>query len=193
MNNTVLRMRTIPFSVSAVIGDFGSGKTNLLTAIAKMNDGKRQIFANFTLKDIDYKPIDIDDLAKFPEWVHDCVILLDEGHVGANIYDVFEERIHDFAEFITQIRKRKVFMFWSSQIFDRVAKPLRLYTKYVFQMEPTMFDGVSYVTLVDIHNQAQVIYSRQIFDGRPFWGYFDTNEIIHRKKNKENDKKPLTT
>ncbi len=193
MNSPVLRLRTIPYSVISVIGDFGSGKTNLLTAIAKMNEGKRTIFANFTLYDIEYKPIDIDDLAEFPDWVRDCVILLDEGHVGANIYDVFEERIHDFAEFITQIRKRRVFLFWSSQIFDRVAKPLRLYTKYVFQMEASPYDGISLVTLMDYHNHGQIIYAHQIFDGRPYWGYFDTTEIIHRKKKKENDKKPLTT
>ena len=187
MNNP-LRLRKLEYSINAVIGDFGTGKTNLLTAIAFMNKGIRSIFANFTLYDIEYTPIDIDDLAKFPDWVHDCVILLDEGHVGANIYDVFEERIHDFAEFITQIRKRRVFIFWTSQIFDRVAKPLRLYTKYVFQMEATIYEGISQVTLLDYKNYGQVIYAHQIFDGRPFWEYYDTEEIVKRNKNKENNK-----
>lgn len=192
MSSPVLRLRTIPFSVNAIIGDFGSGKTNLMTAIAKINVGKRDIYANFTLFNIPYKPIDIDDLAEFPEWVRDCVILLDEGHVGANIYDVFEERIHDFAEFITQIRKRRVFLFFTTQIFDRVAKPLRIYTKYVFQMVPSAYQGISYVTLLDRHDMNNPIYVNKPFDGRPYWDLFDTEEIIHRKKNKENDKKPLT-
>ena len=192
MNNAPLRLRKLPYSVNAIIGDFGTGKTNLLTAIAKMNDGVRKIFANFTLYEIEYTPIDIDDLAKFPDWVHDCVILLDEGHIGANIYDVFEERIHDFAEFITQIRKRHVFMFWTTQIFDRVAKPLRLYTKYVFQMEATEYEGISYVALLDYKNYGAVIYANKVFDGRPYWDMYNTDEIIRRKKIKENDKIPLT-
>lgn len=193
MSSPVLRLRTIPYSVNAVIGEFGTGKTNLLTAIAKINDGKRKIYANFTLYDLEFETIDIDDLAEFPEWVHDCVILLDEGHVGANIYDVFEERIHDFAEFITQIRKRKVFIFFTTQFFDRVAKPLRIYTKYIFLMEPTVYEGVSYVSLLDKNYPEKPIYSQKVFDGRPYWGYYDTTEIIHRKKKQENAKKPLTT
>ena len=193
MSSPVLRLRTIPYSVNAVIGEFGTGKTNLLTAIAKVNDGKRRIFANFTLYEMEFDPIDIDDLAEFPEWVHDCVILLDEGHVGANIYDVFEERIHDFAEFITQIRKRKVFIFFTTQFFDRVAKPLRIYTKYIFLMEPTQYEGVSYVSLLDKNNPERPIYSNKIFDGRPYWNYYDTTEIIHRKKKQEKTQKPLTT
>lgn len=191
MNNSLsLRLRTLPYSLNGIIGYFGTGKTNLLTAIAYANVGVRSIFANYTLYGIEYTPIDIDDLAQFPEWVHDCVILLDEGHVGANIYDVFEERIHDFAEFITQIRKRRVFMFWTSQLFDRVALPLRRYTKYVFQMEETIYEGISYITLLDYKDYGRVIYANKIFDGRPFWNLYDHEEIIHKRKIKENEKTP---
>jgi len=180
--------------ISCVIGDFGTGKTTYLTYLAKANAGKRNIYANFTLYGIWYTPISVEDLAGFPEWVNDGIVLLDEGHVGANIYDVFKKDVKEFAIFISQIRKRNIFVFWSSQFFSKVAKPLRDYTKYMYQFTEikdiynNQIKGTATVELFDLHNNYSYINTFN-FDGRPMFPYFDTKEIVTKSTKKSSGEK----
>ncbi|MDY0292682.1 MAG: hypothetical protein RBR02_10155 [Desulfuromonadaceae bacterium] len=169
--------------ISCVIGDFGTGKTTYLAYLARSNAEKRNIFANFTLYGIEYTPISVEDLANFPDWVKDGIVLLDEGHVGANIYNVFKKDVKEFSIFISQIRKRNIYVFWSSQFFSKVAKPLRDYTKYMFQFSEikdiygNQIKGTATVELFDLHNYYQYINTFN-FDGRPLFPYFDTKELV---------------
>lgn len=180
--------------ISCVIGDFGTGKTTYLTYLAKANVGKRNIYANFTLYGMWYTPISVEDLAGFPEWVHDGIVLLDEGHVGANIYDVFKKDVKEFAIFISQIRKRNIFVFWSSQFFSKVAKPLRDYTKYMYQFTEVkdiynnQIKGTATVDLFDLHNNYRYINTFN-FDGRSMFPYFDTKEIVTKSTQKSSGEK----
>lgn len=167
-------------SISCIVGDFGSGKTLFMTYLAYMNQNYRKIFANYHLNDIPYTYISINDLAKFPDELRNAIVLIDEGHVGANAYDVFKKDVRNIAQFITQIRKRNIVMFWSTQRFRRVALPLRELTKYFYEMHPTEYDGVSYVKIFDIDNNYEFI-KEFIFDGRKMFGKYDTEEIILNK------------
>jgi len=167
-------------SISCIVGDFGSGKTLFMTYLAYMNQNYRKVFANYHLKDIPYTYISINDLAKFPDELRNAIVLIDEGHVGANAYDVFKKDVRNIAQFITQIRKRNIVMFWSTQRFRRVALPLRELTKYFYEMHPTEYDGVSHVKIFDIDNNYEFI-KEFIFDGRKMFGKYDTEEIILNK------------
>ena len=163
-------------AVSCIVGDFGSGKSLFLTSLAFANNGKRKIFANFKLYDIEYTPMALEDIAKFPEELEDAIILLDEGHVGAHAYDFFKKDVRNVSTFITQIRKRNVVVFWSSQLFNKVAKGLRDYTHYSFEMYKTETAGISIIKVFDIFENRFI--KEIMLDLRDFFDKYDTKQII---------------
>lgn len=168
-------------SISCIVGNFGSGKTLFMTYLAYLNQGYRKIFANYHLKEIEYTYMTINELAEFPDDLRDAIVLLDEGHVGANAYDVFKKDVRKFSQFITQIRKRNIVMFWSTQRFRRVALPLRELTEFFYEMSATEIDGVSHIKIFNIDNDYEFI-KEFIFDGRPMFNKYDTEEIILLKE-----------
>ena len=172
----------IQYCINAVVGTFGTGKTLFTTYLAKLcHDNGMKVFANYHLKGIPYTYIEIKDLVKFPEGLENCIVVLDEGHVGANAYDVFKRDVRDLEIFATQIRKRKAYIFWTTQRFMRVAKPLRDLTEYAFQMTKTDIDGVATVDVFsDPNTYADYQYSFN-FDGRAYFKYYDTEEIIKKE------------
>jgi len=170
-------------SISCIVGDFGSGKTLFMTYLAYLNKDHRRVFANYHLKDIPYTHIDISDLATFRDDLRNAIVLLDEGQVGANAYDIFKKDVRDISQFITQIRKRNIIMFWSTQRFRRVALPLRELTKYFYEMQPTEVDGISHVKIFDIDNGYEFI-KEFMFNGIPMFNKYDTEEIIMKKETK---------
>jgi len=162
--------------INAVVGDFGSGKTLFLTYLANMNVGHRKIFANYTLYDIEYTPMAIEDVATFPPEVNNAIVLWDEGHIGAGAYDVFKKDVQKIAVFISQVRKRNLVIFWSSQIFTKPAKPLRDHTRYMYECHSVGVPGLSRIRVFDIYAEEQMI-NEFIFDGRELFNKYDTNEI----------------
>ena len=171
----------VEYPIVAVVGDRGDGKTVTMTALAYAyeKEGKK-IFANFTLIGIPYTKITFQDLADFPEYLSDGVVLLDEGHIGIDAYQVFNSRVQNITKFSTQTRKRKLIVLFSTQVFTTVAKRLRNMTNYIFECNKTNVKGVVNVNVYDrnqIKNGGGYIKSITI-DGRPFFDMYDTNEII---------------
>ena len=172
----------IPYPITALIGDRGDGKTLTLTAIAMTYHRQGQnVYANYTLKGIPFKKVDFETLASFPDWLHDGVVLIDEAHIGVDAYDFFSNRSRDIVKFTTQLRKRRLSMFYTTQIFTSVARRLRLLTNYTIECFRTETRGVIRLNLFDrsqLKSSLNGYIKTLIMDGRPFFQNYDTNEII---------------
>ena len=170
----------VEYPIISMIGDRGDGKTLTMTALAYMYHKLGfKIYANFRLINIPYEPITFEKLATFPDDLRDGVVLIDEAHIGADAYQVFRQRVQDITKFTTQLRKRRIILYFSTQIFTTVAKRLRQLTNYIFECNKTDIKGVIRVNVFD---RSMVInggyINTFIMDGRQFFDYYDTNEII---------------
>jgi hypothetical protein len=164
----------------AIIGDTGAGKTlsMLKIALQYQQDGMT-IFSNFKLIGVDYTPITFDDIIDFPEYLHDGVILLDEGHIGVDAYNFFSKKVKDITKFTTQTRKRKLIMIYTTQVFTQVAKRLRDLTNYIIECKETVTKGVIYARIFDRSKINNGGYLKAFYiDGRPLFDKYDTDEII---------------
>ena len=183
-------MLTTP-CITAIVGDFGSCKTLLMTALASMYQHEYKIFANYTLIGIKYTKINFEYLAEFPDELRNAIVLIDESSVSMNAYDVFKKDVRKISNFIIQIRKRNIYMFYTIQRWNRSAITLRELTKYFYEMLATEVSGVA---LIKVYNQFEdeTLVSETVFDGRRFFGMYDTEEIIKTKEKNEISQKPLT-
>lgn len=166
----------------ALIGDTGGGKTVTLTALGKMYAQMGyKIFANYTLIDTEYEHIEFNDIVDFPEYLHDGVILIDEAHIGTDAYAFFTQRVKEITKFATQTRKRRLIFIYTTQVFTQTAKRLRDLTTYIIYCDTTEIKDLFRLMVHDrtIDNQG---YLKTLYlHGRPFFKYYDTNEIIELK------------
>lgn len=163
----------------AIIGDTGGGKTLTMVGMAKKYyDAGMTVFSNFTLIGIPYQHIEFKDIVEYPEYLHDAVILIDEAHIGTDAYAFFSKDVKAITKFATQTRKRRLIFIYSTQVLTQVAKRLRSITTYIVYAQE--LKGLKGVISLDFHNRNpdnSYIKSR-IFDGRPYFGMYDTDEII---------------
>jgi len=179
------------YPIIGIVGRRGYGKTAFATAMAleSFADGYK-VIANYKL-DIDHIEMTLAELADLPDEVHDCVVIMDEFHMGADAYDFFTKRARSLTKFITQLRKRRVTFIYTTQYIQQIAKRIREQTDYIIMMRPVppsksgIFDAfvrdphLPYVEQIINHIRADL---REVF---PF---YDTSEIIDISKNEdEND------
>jgi len=107
------------------------------------------------------------------------VVLLDEIQIGADSYEIFKPSTKQITKFATQLRKRRITLFYATQDFKMAAKRLRGQTDYIIKFERTSIDGVANLQVFDmglpILDQCIKTF---IFDGRPYFDHYDTDEII---------------
>lgn len=170
----------IEYPIVAWLGDRGDGKTLSIVAIAYIySEMGYNIYANFTLKGIDFTRITFQDLADFPEYLKDGLVLLDEGHIGADAYQVFNSRVQNITKFATQTRKRRLTVFFTTQVLTQVARRLRNMTNYICECNKTNIKGVVKVNIYDKNKIGNGGFIKSItIDGRQFYDFYDTNEII---------------
>jgi len=177
------------YPIVGIIGRRGSGKTLYLSKLAtEYYRNNVPIFANFSL-DIPHYEIDFNEIATFPPYLHDCVLLIDEAHVGTDAYRFWSQIVKDITDFITQTRKLHITMYYSTQVFTQVAKRLRDQTDYIFQCEPLFINGVRKLDYfkVDIFDKFTDEYiATDVYNGKPYYDKYNTDELI--LKNRENDK-----
>jgi hypothetical protein len=167
--------------IICVLGERGAGKNLFMTAFAYMYDkvDKLSIFSNYHLIGIPYKYITFEDLASLPEYLNNSVVFMDEAHIGADAYEAFRKNVKAITTFSTQLRKRNIIFFWSTQRFNTVAKRLRQMTNYVVEVDKTHITGVINCRIYDRQQPASSSFINEfILDGRKFYNMYDTNEII---------------
>ena len=168
-----------PFPIITLVGKKGNGKSLTMTALGveyHLTDGLN-IFSNYDLYDVDYIPVSFKDLASFPEWLHDGVVLIDESHIGADAYAFFTQQTKDITKFMTQTRKRHLTILMTTQIFTQMAKRLRLLTDYIIECQRTNIEGVIRLDIYDKDNAYEHM-NGFFLDGRPYFKHYDTEQLI---------------
>ena len=172
------------YPISCVLGARGSGKTLFMTSLAYAyhKEGKK-IYANYHLIDIPYKHITFEELAALPAELNDAIVLLDEIQIGADAYEVFKKSNKMITVFATQLRKRKITLYYSTQVFTMVTKRLRQQTNYIIQCDPIQA-GITKISIFDRDKPFMDQYIKTFnFDGRPYFNKYDTNEVITFSEN----------
>lgn len=163
--------------VIAIVGERGSYKTCYAVSLAKAYaDQGINVFTNIDLFGIEYKPTHVDDLIKFPEWLRDGIIIIDEAHTGADSYKFLTTKVQKATKFITQIRKRRLNFVYITVDFSMIAKRLREQTDLMFYTT-LIKDPQAMVEVADKRNNHKLL-NRFIFDGSPYFPMYDTNQII---------------
>lgn len=171
----------VKYPITAIVGNRGSGKTCFMTFLAlKYHAEGKAIYSNYHLHNIPYKPMTLKEMAELPEELTNAVVLMDELHVGADSYDFMKSSSKAFYMFATQLRKRKVNWYYTTQIFTQVAKRIRMQTDYLITMENTKKEHLFNVHIYDrrkVENVNDPI-NRFTFDGTAYFSEYDTDEVI---------------
>jgi len=140
----------IQFPIIAVLGIRGDGKTLTTTVLAKQYEEQGiNVFCNYTLNDIKYRKVSFETIAKFPPWLKDGIVIMDEAHIGLDSYAFFNKRVKDITKFVTQLRKRRLVLFYTTQVFRTVALRLRQQTNYIMDCRRTDTIGIVNVFVYD--------------------------------------------
>jgi len=169
----------IEYPIICILGRRGSGKSLFgVRLAAQYHNNGITIFSNYSMT-IPHYDIDFTELATFPDYLHDCVIFMDEMHVGSDAYDFWKTRVKNITDFITQIRKRRITLYYMTQVKKQVAKRLRDQTDYIFQCEKLELPDIFRVDIFDAYQIAPDDYIRTIiYNGKPYYNMFDTNQLI---------------
>lgn len=125
-------MTFVPGRFFGILGIYGSGKSNLLTAIGHEDwqENEATIIANYHLKFPHiYLPFsDIKTLLKgesVPKNLIGATLLLSELSTGADSYDFLSTGSRALAKLISQIRKAEMVCWYDDQRFGKIVKRLR--------------------------------------------------------------------
>lgn len=169
------------FPIICILGNRGAGKTLLMTALAKDSfiTEKKNIFANYTLKGFHYRSIKVSELGKFPDWLTDGIILIDEMQVGGDAYNFLHKNVKGMTDFITQIRKRRLTFIYTTQRFRTVTKRLRDQTDFIYECEEGLTKGDVILEIHDLHKPDDLSFvSKHELSLQAYFKNYDTNEII---------------
>jgi hypothetical protein len=140
----------------------------------------RKIYSNYHLKNIPYKSMTLKEMSELPDELTNAVVLMDELHVGADSYDFMKSSSKAFYMFATQLRKRKVNWYYTTQIFTQVAKRIRMQTDYLITLENTKKETLFKATVYDRRKEYDLNEPIQqfLFDGSEYFKEYDTDEVI---------------
>jgi ABC-type dipeptide/oligopeptide/nickel transport system ATPase component len=174
MNN----QRIVDYPITAIIGDRGAGKTLYATALAEayFEQGK-QIVSNYHLYEVDYIYMTFEDLVKDFHTLYNAVVFLDELQVGAGAFNYLKKENQQIGDFVTQIRKRKITIYFTTQRYKRITIQVREQVDYIIQVERLEIAGTSLLTMFQLPWVNRAL-KQWIFDGRPYFGHYDTEQII---------------
>jgi len=172
----------VEYPITAILGNRGSGKTCFMTFLAHEYHKKgKRIFANYHLIDIPYEYMSFSKMATLPDELNDALVLTDEMHMGADSYDFMKNSSRAFSTFATQLRKRRVHWYYTTQIMTQVAKRIRTQTDYIITMVNTKKEGVFEASVYDRHDYDELFGTPKknfLFDGKPYFKFYDTNEVV---------------
>jgi hypothetical protein len=164
-----------------ILADRGEGKTLLATGLAYMYHtvDHLSIVTNYTLYNIPYRKMGFKTLLKHMDTLSDCLLILDEVHTMSDAYEFFTKSVKKLTTFVTQLRKRHITLIIITQRNNFIAKRLRQMVNYVMECSRTDVVGVVDVKVFDLSlPQSQSFVKEFVFDGRQFFDYYDTNEVI---------------
>ena len=176
-------------SVWAIVGRRGAGKSAILTNIGEtdFSIGKK-IISNFWLS-FEHKEITFEKLLEFPAFLENATILFDEFQVGAGARNALRNANKDINQFITQLRKRNIILYYGTQNFKFVDTDVRNQTDFILYTEAVdMVDEENHefrVIIVDRNDHTDSAYGTVcnsfIWDATELFErkVYNTNEIIN--------------
>lgn len=165
-----------------ILGDRGSGKTNLLTYFLYQAHLKGMpIIANYHLE-FPATYMTFEQLTSLNTEISDAIIGMDELGEGADSYDFFASSPRKITKLISQIRKRRCTVYYTVQRFNLIMKRLREQTNGFILCEdldiphtPLQCNGVFRLTFLDQYYRKT---GSGFFDGKPVRQLYNTEEII---------------
>jgi hypothetical protein len=175
-------------------GNVGTGKTLFMVRCLVKDSGKgRSIYTNLLLNDIPSNNFDIDEFLSGDSQkdLFNATIGLDEITVYMDCRLGSSKQNLLMGYLVLQSRKRNIDIYYTTQNLDLVDyKRLVKYTNYIVYCEKTQKDNpnIRIYTFFDVYKNS---FKTKIMDIRPYYSFYDTNQIIEplvKWKNKE--KKP---
>jgi len=183
------------YPLIAVLGNMGNGKTLFTTFYAllynefcKQNDIKGTVFSNYNINMDNYKKVSPAEIIKFPEWLRNGILILDEIHSsGGDAYNFLSELSKGLTTFITQIRKRNIMLIVTSQRLGFVNIRIRELLNYIIEVRKedyTLENGShSFISNISVRNLNDYFMTKELkLDLTGMFPYFDTNEIISQQE-----------
>jgi len=165
--------------VIAILGDRGSFKSCFVTSLAySYAKNKINVFTNMEFTNIKHVRVTFKDVSTFPEYLENGIIILDEMHVGADAYNFLKGEVQKITQFITQIRKRNLSFIYITQNYNTIAKRLRLQTDYMYIMSKSKIPDHANIEIRDVKNNYEIVNRIEGFYGKPYYPYYNTNQII---------------
>jgi hypothetical protein len=171
----------VEYPIIAWIGNRGGGKTLGMTAFAVDWYQKEgiQIYSNYHLYGVPYIYMEFTEMINSLDKLYNCLLLIDEAHVGINAFQFLSKGVAKVTTFVTQIRKRKIIMCLSTQRFNRVAKSVREQVDYIVTCSRTSKKGVSNYVWYDMeYASKEVLIWEKVLDLRSYFKYYNTEELI---------------
>ena len=175
-----------------VLGNSGNGKSLFTTFYAllyqefcALHGLKNKVFANYHLELETFQKVKLQDIVKFPSWLRNGLLILDEIHSeGGDAYHFLEKDSQFLTTFITQIRKRNIQLIVASQRLNFVNIRIRELVNYYFQIKKFIYPETAeqperIMTEIEVLNiNTFMVVGRMELDLTPIFKYYDTDEII---------------
>jgi len=86
--------------------------------------------------------------------------------------------------FTTQLRKRKITLYYSTQVFGMVTKRMRLQTNYIIEMDNKVEPGYINANIYEYNTANYQDYIKTLkMDLRGYFNSYDTDEVITFSEN----------
>lgn len=145
---------------------------------------KRNIMTNLVLNQIRYSDIDVNTLLDGTSDIQNVVLGIDELTVYADCRMSLRKANLFFSYLILQSRKRDMDVYYTTQNLDMIDKRVVEHTfitvlaEKLFNKKGEEFKNYRMFTIFDKRNSFKPHIVSKIMDIRPFYKYYDTNQII---------------
>ena len=176
--------------IVGIKGVLGSGKTLMLTRyVVKAYKQGKKIISNYHLKGIPYTKLDIVDLYLNHPELKDIFIAGDELYTFMDCRLSMKRRNVIESYFILQTRKKNVDLFFTAQSFSTVDVRLLRFIDIQIKMKKiwlvddkgnkTAHPYLFLAEFIDYRDIDNIQTKSMILDGRKWFNYYDTNEVIY--------------
>jgi len=169
-------------------GGLGDGKTIMLTRylLHDFNKGHK-ILCNYQLFNIEYENLIVENLLKNEQdGIHlkNVTIGIDELTVYADCRLSMSKANLLFGYLVLQSRKRSVDIYYTTQDFRMIDKRvlhhthIQIIAESLYDKNGQIIEGHKKYSIVDARNVTRMTINRFVLDIRPYYDYYDTDEII---------------
>lgn len=161
--------------ITGIIGDRGAGKTCFMTyQLFKDYQRGRPIISNYHLE-FGHNKLSFSEIAELPESLNNSTIGLDEIHIGVDSRASMSSINRQITKLATQLRKRNIILYYTTQRFNLIDKRLRQQTDLLATC-CRVKDGI--FRIETINNYTGDSEGVKIFKGFKYFSLYNTNEVI---------------